>query len=35
MALIITKSPTVCVPLRIAKAHISMVAVNPAVKITA
>ena len=35
MALIMTKSPTVWVPLRMPEMHISMVAVRPAVKITA
>ena len=35
MALIMTKSPTVLVPLRTPSAHISMVAVRPTVKITA
>ena len=35
MALTMTKSPTVLVPLRTPIAHISMVAVSPAVKITA
>ena len=35
MALIMTKSPTVLVPLRMPIAHITMVAVRPMVKITA
>ena len=35
MALIMTKSPTVLVPLRTPIAHITMVAVRPAVKMIA